>query len=467
MLTICWAIRVVAAVGPLAQTQDRPAALIRLEQLRAAIQTAELVTRTVDYQEAKTRGWPMREVTRQVRRAGDTQIVINRGDADGVVMLTPDGQPNPLHGRVPRASFRAPGLAVDRSDDPLSLAYVEERNPRLRDDIRALGLSAAPATVDLHDVLWWENVANPEAPSYAERDENGLHVVEVRRGPRATTYWLDPSHGGMPVRVREAGESGAWSECRSTLELKDGVWFPSAVEYYSSQFGDGREPTRVERVQSATFNRPEHAGTLSPADIGLEVGMIVQSIGKGPAFGSAGRWDGQRMISGEEFVRRVGSGELTVGSRFAKALAQRAAGIGAGPVEAGVAGAPVPAQQSVGLWEAYARAFIARYALSDEQSRKVWEVVRDCQGQADEYLRRNVMRFEDLERRRADLASSPGGDDRAARQAEVARFEAELRKPIDDIFERRLKPRLEVIPTRAQRAAAEKGERGDRTPVPP
>ena len=57
-------------------------------------------------------------------------------------------------------------------------------------------------------------------------------------------------------------------------------------------------------------------------------------------------------------------------------------------------------------------------------------------------------------------AAAAGGDlgrKAALRAAERVR---ELRAPIDRIFEEQLKPRLDKLPTRAQRAAAE-------TPEPP
>lgn len=71
-----------------------------------------------------------------------------------------------------------------------------------------------------------------------------------------------------------------------------------------------------------------------------------------------------------------------------------------------------------------------------------------CQDAAGVYLHRNREYLERIERKRAVLGVEP---------REREQLEGELRqllRPIDDISERQLKPKLEAIPTRAQRAAA-------------
>jgi len=47
------------------------------------------------------------------------------------------------------------------------------------------------------------------------------------------------------------------------------------------------------------------------------------------------------------------------------------------------------------------------------------------------------------------------GTARLARAAAINELASKLAQPLEEIFERQLKPRLETLPTRKQRAAAE------------
>ena len=108
-------------------------------------------------------------------------------------------------------------------------------------------------------------------------------------------------------------------------------------------------------------------------------------------------------------------------------------------------------------WEAYTRRFIARYRLNDEQTERALAILRDCQKQGNQYLQRRRAEFEKLEtRQKAAQQSQKKGTAKelAAIQTELKK----LRQAIDEIFEKQLKPRLDKLPTRAQRQAAEERE---------
>lgn len=103
-----------------------------------------------------------------------------------------------------------------------------------------------------------------------------------------------------------------------------------------------------------------------------------------------------------------------------------------------------------GMWERYTRAFIRRYQLDDGQEQRAWAILRNCQARGRRYLETHRARFDALEQRAVALgvASAAKGPEAAAIRREAGR----LQQPIDDIFERELKPRLERLLTRAQRA---------------
>jgi hypothetical protein len=108
-----------------------------------------------------------------------------------------------------------------------------------------------------------------------------------------------------------------------------------------------------------------------------------------------------------------------------------------------------------GMWAQYVREFIERYRLNDEQSQKAMAILAGCQRRADQVLARQkpqltalVLKLEEARKR---------GERTALR--ELTDQINGLREPINKIFQTELKPRLEPLPTRAQREAAERSAR--------
>lgn len=436
---------------------------------RAGLLTGQLEIAETDYA-----GWtgdqPGRTRYKTIRFAGDRSVIIDRGDEEGIVLRTTEGTPvtNLDAGTSPYFQFEAPGEVWNRSENPLSLVRVRERAPGLCADIRTLGAAPLPASFDIHDLIWRDNVRNPAARKCEESVQDGLHVVRVHGSLGTTTYWLDPARGWSPVRVRNDSPDGSWAEARCALERLDGVWFPVAVESYLSRFADGRQPARVVQVQAATFNRPEHAPELTIADIGVETGMVMVRTDAGGQE-SSGRWDGTRQVPEEEFERRRLAGELEPSPNFVRALAaeaqrqaQERAGVGSEadvPLwltpPAAVEAARHPVGAGLSLWEDYVRKFIEKYRLDAAQQQQAVRALRSCQHQAHAYLRRKKADFERLDRldAAAGANSTTAGPDRGPASPELRR----LLIPIDDIFNKQLKPRLDMIPTRRQRLAVDQG----------
>jgi hypothetical protein len=107
-------------------------------------------------------------------------------------------------------------------------------------------------------------------------------------------------------------------------------------------------------------------------------------------------------------------------------------------------------------WEQYVQQFIQRYALTEEQASRANKILKSCQSQRDRLMRNRAEQLERLNRQEEALRTSSDNPNKAKEQAEITAQRAKLMAPIDSIFDKQLKPRLEKIPTRAQREAAEK-----------
>lgn len=108
-------------------------------------------------------------------------------------------------------------------------------------------------------------------------------------------------------------------------------------------------------------------------------------------------------------------------------------------------------------WEQYTRQFIEKFQLNDDQTQKALDILKDCQEQGERYLRGKESQLSALEAR-SQAAQNPGKDAKPGRGDEQNKLQQERQKlfePLTKIFEKQLKPRLDRLPTRAQRKAAE------------
>lgn len=116
-------------------------------------------------------------------------------------------------------------------------------------------------------------------------------------------------------------------------------------------------------------------------------------------------------------------------------------------------------------WEAYVRQFIDKYKLNSEQTQKAQDILKDCQRQADRYMRSRESRFADFDKREAALRTSK--DKNASKEiAKINDDRQKLLAPIGDILEKQLKPKLERLPTTKQRKDAETANKKGGLPAP-
>ncbi|MCK4343005.1 MAG: hypothetical protein KAY37_14925 [Phycisphaerae bacterium] len=107
-------------------------------------------------------------------------------------------------------------------------------------------------------------------------------------------------------------------------------------------------------------------------------------------------------------------------------------------------------------WEKYVRVFIEKYRLNDAQTQKAHSILKECQEQAASHMAKRKSQIEDLDKK---IKAHTGDKKKAKELAKLTDLRAKLLEPIGRIFERRLKPSLEKLPTRAQRQAAQKAGR--------
>lgn len=126
-------------------------------------------------------------------------------------------------------------------------------------------------------------------------------------------------------------------------------------------------------------------------------------------------------------------------------------------------------------WDQYVKDFIAKYQLDAAQTQKANDILKDCKDQATRRLARDKSKLEALDAEIAKVSAAKDEKDKekdkGQKLIELTQQRGKLVEAVDEIFEKQLKPRLEKLPTRAQRRAAEaagpksarsvKGEKGD------
>lgn len=430
---------------------DVPEALRKAREARGV---ARIPTAHVEWSERRLVDGRMLEMFFTSRCATEDLICVLRGGADGVVSWRVDNdgrregitRPHSTLVKVQRSWSTDEGSVIARtkpgSDRPHDMTF----------DIRTVGLNPVLNTRTLEEHVAGVPGLRLEYSSSIGAD--GLQVVTAQlyehdvRGGRLV-WWIDPSKDWSVVGTQNLFATGKGTTREFKLDKVDGVWFPTRIRTSDADTG---QLFGELVVLSAEFNHPEHPSEFSPSDIGIEPGTLVTYREDDGAYTSK-YWDGQEAVTPESWFTRVARGEVKYGPNVARELWRaesrnelEAAGTIA-PDAVAASTQPVrgrPTDASLSAWEVYTRDFIREYRLSTEQSERAWQILRDCQDQANSFLKRHRQEIENL---RWTDAGNP--------ESKPARLQA-LLAPIDDIFHSRLVPRLESLLTREQQAAAKK-----------
>ena len=397
--------------------------------------------------------------------AEDRLMIVTRGDAKGSHGRDPAGNPLPEFFNKPERSLAMDGQVWTHTDDMLD-AYVLDDDARRTyslHDMRTLGLNPVTFGADLDQTI--RQLDYPPL-KYETEVGDGLHVVTGVTRRSKFRWWIDPEKDWMIVRTAVFQGDKKIGETHYTprFNARDDTWFPGRIERLRLAGGPNEPPTVLE-LHVTEFNRPEHPIELTPASIGVEVGTPLTFQNRRPV--KFGYWDGEKAVSFAELMERIETGELAMGPSVARIRArwaalgspsQAMATLGLSPSVAGGVTSQPAGSTNIKLtfeteWEAYTRDFINRYRLDDEQAQKAWSVCAECQRLGRTYLGRRQTKLAEFEQRLAQLQSRPT----AQREEAVKRLSVEreaLVAPLQQIFEQQLKPRLDQLPTRAQRDKA-------------
>ena len=430
---------------------ERPAALVALEESRRELASGRFEWRVLPRGDERR---AMRFVSRYATN-GD-RIVEYRGDDEGWTQYDPETGKG--SDRFPRLYMRNTDGLWRTRETTFSASFRPADSPD-RDfienglkDIRSVGIFANSHALEPDQ--GFRKVWAPDVHPVTEWQEErvGDKVLVTGRSPSGAvkTWLIDPNKGWNAERMTfEVGSTKLEAKCE--LARFDEYWFPQRTVFVEN----GRV-TETIIVDRAVVNRPGDRPSFTPADIGLEVGS---QISDGVEGGFAKYWTGDKLLASPEWTSLERAGKVEPGPTIKLKHAGRYQSPYQPTSEQVEMTRIVNRQMQLrhqntyheGLWERYVRAVIVRYDLSDEQSQQAWRILRGCQNAASEVI----------DRQRNERSAVIGELLDAKEKNQSPRVESlrarleKLSEPIVRIFEHQLKPRLEKIPTRAQRAAAE------------
>lgn len=430
-----WMIACVALATPQATDDRRP------ELLKALQRNREFVTARIEW-----------TVEKYDKRVAKKRAIAAIAGTDSSAQFTFDqGTEDPTEPAVRNLSMlRRPDESWMTDGGSLDSIFYENAAELPFEDIRSLGLSGR-LSAPLESVLFGSPSLEGPAPTFHVERDGADQIVRVVYPTHEIRLRLSPDQGGEVTETQVLQDGVVMSRTVSTLRNYNGRWFPESVLYYRQNYERGERPYQAVLVSDARLDDPTLPFELTPDSIGIEVGTNVRLM-RADGSMELRMFDGQRPADLNATIAAVRQGLLEAGPRYQAAIRrageqmQRQRELPGRPADEraaldwdAFAGRPT-------LWQMYVQRFAKQYGLSDEQRQQAWQIHDRCRDEAGEYVRKKAEAFGELDR----LAREKGGDDESVRQRR-----AELLRPIQDIFENRLKPRLRSLLTREQ---ARKGE---------
>ncbi len=265
---------------------------------------------TISYLQGRDAGLTERHIT---RTAGDTLWQVNNGDDNeyhrrAVYKLPKDDSEQALdEASIPKETLAGPrhSLLYDRR-----VWYLQHsgRKPPLVGTAFPVDQATSSHPLDFRAgglAPWWEERHSDPvlgiARQSAEGFESATYTVESRGREQVVTatfsgkrlVWeFDEARGAQPVSA--AFYAGDRLVCWSHTQLrKTGErWFPESITFYR---GEDEQPHLVLEVHEVSFDEPRHLQQIVPEDIGVLFGTQLL----GPT--GYNRWDGTRLITGDEY----------------------------------------------------------------------------------------------------------------------------------------------------------------------
>lgn len=403
--------------------------------------------------------------------AGDERVATFWGDDEGVCLRNERGEPGLEYGEIgPLATLLRKGEIWQHRDDGIrAKVYSAEKTVEVLPvyerffDLRRLGLDPFGFDREIEDHAREYGISQVQ---YESHQENGLAVVSAELPPSGRViWWIDPARDYAIVRTATEQDGKRLVEAHYELERCDGVWFPRRIDRYRVGAGEHPGMPASESIEflKVEFNRPEHPQHFTPTDIGIDAGVNVNYEDPKRKWGI---WDGAAVVPQDDYFARLKSGEIQRGPNVTHVLRQRGllAQIDGRPDDnetvsgneklptrsggLGFSGAAARLRSSTeSEWERYTRRFIQRYALDSAQTERATAVLKDCQERAAKLAGDRKEALDQLATRMKRPETRENARD------EMSRELRELRDSLQRVFDEQLKPRLEKLPTRAQREA--------------
>lgn len=407
---------------------ELPEPLRRFEAARAAIQNADVRWSVVDSQSWTHPGEAVRY--RTFHGGPDTAVFpldpydgvpVRTRLKDGTIKETPQAATTWLKNTDGLWEYRVDSALVFQRDIPFA--------PLMPPDIRLIGMSTGYGVVT-QGRIGSVFSAFADGVVFSEDTRDGYAIVTATTtGGSKTRYIIDPETGWNALRIESFDAAGRLRSSVSTrYELRGDVWFPTSCEAVDETTGEIRYSVQIE---SAEVNSPDLPPRLEPEHIGIQNGMTV--VPRDRKRSQLTFLDGRLVPQDDVLHEAIASGRAKVGPKVVEFKRNQGR---IDPIEIDDL-RKVRVDRSTDEWERYTLRFIDQYQLNETQRQEALTILKRCQAERDEWMRENAPEIERLWSERGERRSRPD-------------FEIRLFKPVQDIFDRKLKPRLFKLPTSDQ-----------------
>jgi len=404
-------------------------------------------------------------------RAGETVLQVNLGNEEGVHPLAKKG----LHafleerGRLEeedqywfRMKTAQPQYAllyegnVWQKEGEMPKARVQPLERRVDCppiELDRLGMQPSWWELGVDDNEWgipnewtrdWDGKARYSTTRAGERETLRMEF-DLKEGHTIRMEWeLDDERGGQPLRSTVFFDERWVHESRTRLEQMDGRWFPAQVDYYFAPADNPELPYATVRVRNASFDEPWHRQEpFTPDDIGIGLGHTIAVYGRSAPM----KWDGTQLITHQEAFDLINLWGIDPDPRFVEAtcalsgmtqeqyferLNEGRARVRAEYEQKHGASFVAPLGKMLKVegedpWDRYVREFIEKHKLTGKDVERAHGLRDRCKGLRDWYLYRHQEEWE------------------AAKNKQDAKRLAALERPVQYIFERKLKVGLRKL----------------------
>lgn len=406
---------------------DVPEPLKRFEAARAAIQTADVRWSLMETSSAMQPGETVRY--RTLHGGRDVALFpLDQYDGKPLRMRYGDGSIREVHQAPTAHLINAEGVWEYRVNGGVAFQYDVPFDALVPPDVRLIGMSTGLGVTQrkLGDVFG----SFDSSVRFTEEMRLGLHVVTAHYTDGASTrYFIDAERGWNAVRVEGLDSNGTLrTSVDTTYELRSGHWFPSFCQSVDERTGEVRY---IVEVEDAEINDPTLPARLEPENIGIQDDMTVVAMHRGRKQMSYS--DGRLIPRDEKYFEDHRAGRIKQGPKTIEFIKNRGRMT---PISIDDLRA-IKVERSQDDWERYTLRFIDQYRLDEQQRSDAMLILKRCQTERDQWLREHIDRV--------DQRLSEEHD-----RAKARRLEMHLLKPVQRIFEQKLKPQLFRLPTHEQ-----------------